>query len=136
MLDASVGVKKACAYCTDFWPEGMTHHRFQPVWSDDFNVIVEEGDEGPRTVRGTKVLKRGVVKGFWVGQDANSRILREKLQEGEGDGIGRLIIQNQEFPAWVGGEVFDALDAGIEEGRLIPSGDENGDKRRRRGQWP
>ena len=126
VLQTAVRVEQPCPGGADVRPERLRAERGQPPAPECLDVVVEEQqDVAPRRLRAS-VVQRRPVEGPGIGQHADVGAVGEALDQGQGLRVGGSVVDQDDLNAGVhGGRRSDGVDAGAEEPRLVPKGDQD-----------
>jgi len=117
------GVDELGSHGTALRPLGVLEHSLQPTAADHLRVVVEEQRLLALGVRNGEVVDSRVVKLFSEGDNAVGR-LSQVLPCGR---LGAVVVHDQFLVIGVGGKPLDALYAVLQQGDIIPAGDNDAD---------
>ena len=109
----------------------MTYHFREPPALVRFNVVIHEGEDRASGFRRAAITEPTKVKLAGIAQDTGDFFLFQHAQELQCLGVGRSIIDNDNFNAEIVGLLANAFDAALEQRHVVASWNHDRNKGRR-----
>ena len=134
VLHGVVRIVEHRADTADLGAQGLRDHLVEPVGVDDFEVVVEEAEDGALGLLGGEIVDRAVIERCVVGDDPDGRFFRDLFEIRQRRRIIGAVVDDEDFVVRIRGLREDAVHAALEELEAVARGDEERNHRGLRGQ--